>query len=238
LRVWAVAGWSGAQSGRPRAAKEQPHSMSHAESRITDFLRAKTSPSGRGWHQVALPYNLTPSRRRTGMATTHTEAPQPIDTERRLFAAWRAVVGCAAILVACAAVADGSDALASTPMVLAQAGSTGGTIGKQGKSASGGDAEPRQRPNSRTGEKSSSGSCQKIVGSWSWVAGFETVFSANGTGRNSSPFAGPCTWTCRGGIVIVNWSSLGVIDRITIAQDGDHLLITNSRGDTFAATRK
>jgi hypothetical protein len=172
------------------------------------------------------------------MATTHTEAPQPIDTARRLFAAWRAVVGCAAILVACA-VAHGSDALASTPMVLAQAGSTGGTIGKQGKSASGGDAEPRQRPNSRTGEKSSSGSCQKIVGSWSWAGGSETVFSANGTGRNSHPLTvGGCTWTCNGGTVTANWSSMGIIDRITIAQDGDHLLITNSRGETFAATRK
>jgi len=114
------------------------------------------------------------------MPTTDTEAPQPVGTARCLFAAWRAVVGGAGILVAGAAVADGSDALAGIPMVLAQAGSTGGTIGKQGKSVSGTETGDRRTPE----RKNSAGTGCKLGSTWSNVtsAGSSTwTISSDGT---------------------------------------------------------
>jgi hypothetical protein len=123
-----------------------------------------------------------------------------------------------------------------------QAGSTGGTLGKTDKSASGGD-ESGLRQTSKPGgprkadQKTARGSCQKIVGTWTWRGGLgETTFNAGGTGRNS--FQGGITWTCANGMVIANWPSVDIVDRITIAQDGNSLLITNSRGETFSVTRK
>jgi hypothetical protein len=118
------------------------------------------------------------------MPTTNAEAPQPIDTERRLFAAWRAVVGGAAILVACAAVVDGSDVLAGMPIVLAQAGSTGGTIGKQGKSASGSEPEDPSPTPQRPHRKNAAGAGCKLASTWSNVAPAGSsiwTISSNGT---------------------------------------------------------
>jgi hypothetical protein len=99
------------------------------------------------------------------MPTTDTEAPQEIDTERHLFAAWRAVVGGAAILVAGVAVTDGCDAWASMPMVLAQAG---GTIGKQGKSASGEDEQPSRRSQAKDSKVPEASGA--VAGHWRWSA--------------------------------------------------------------------
>lgn len=129
---------------------------------------------------------------------------------------------------------------AADRIALAQAGSTGGTIGKTDKSASGGDElgphQMSRTPGVRKGEaKSARGSCQNIVGVWTWMNGTETVFNADGTGRNS--FGGPCTWKCVGGAVVANWN-VGVVDRITISGDGKSVLVNNSNGDTFAGTRK
>jgi hypothetical protein len=59
--------------------------------------------------------------------------------ERRLQTICGAIVGVAAISVLASAVADTQSRGASMPIVLAQAGSVGGTIGKQGKSVSGGE---------------------------------------------------------------------------------------------------
>jgi hypothetical protein len=67
---------------------------------------------------------------------------------KRLLTIWSAIVGGAAICAAGTAFADTANTQGSVPIVLAQAGSVGGTIGKQGKSASGGEVEskPRRRP--------------------------------------------------------------------------------------------
>jgi len=58
-------------------------------------------------------------------------------TDKRLLTICGAIAGAAAVSVAAGAFADDTNKRAGTPMVLAQAGSTGGTIGKQGKSAAG-----------------------------------------------------------------------------------------------------
>jgi hypothetical protein len=126
----------------------------------------------------------------------------------------------------------------------AQAGATGGTIGKTDKSVSGdNDSGPHQAPRQPRAYKpdgqSTSSSCRKVVGNWSWKGGTaDAVFNSDGTGRLTWPFgAASCTWKCDGSGVIANWS-IGVVDRITISGDGNSLLINNSQGETFSSTRK
>jgi hypothetical protein len=126
-----------------------------------------------------------------------------------------AVVCCLAALVA------------ADRMAFGQAGSTGGTLGKTDKSASGGEESgphqtSRPRGARKANQKSTSGSCQRIVGSWSWHGGAQTVFNADGTGRNSAiTGTTTCTWKCVDGVVVANWGSLGIVDRITISGDGN-----------------
>jgi hypothetical protein len=78
---------------------------------------------------------------------------------------------------------------------LAQAGSTGGIIGKQDKSMSGGEeadrprAEPHPKRPAKVRETSSGRSCGSIVGRWSWYlgisesGGFCEVALTRGRGR-------------------------------------------------------
>jgi hypothetical protein len=132
--------------------------------------------------------------------------------------------------------------------VFAQAGSTGGTIGKTDKSISGGGtpSEPQHRPEGKrpphatvTSEKTSGHRCQKIVGGWTWNdAGGTTkaVFSHGGTGQNAARGL-TSSWTCSGdGIAIVSWSN-GISDRVTISRDGNSLSIANPFGGVFSAAR-
>src|SRR5664279_2559528 len=92
------------------------------------------------------------------------------------------------------------------PSALAQAGSTGGTIGKQDKSISGGEDTPRVPPHpkrsaTKSQETSSGHSCVRIVGKWTWYLGAtETVFNQDGTARNNG--GATATWTCTGGKVV------------------------------------
>jgi hypothetical protein len=57
--------------------------------------------------------------------------------EKRLPRIWGVIAGVAAISLAASAFAGETSVQVGTPMVVAQAGSTGGAIGKQGKEASG-----------------------------------------------------------------------------------------------------
>jgi hypothetical protein len=129
---------------------------------------------------------------------------------------------------------------------LAQAGSTGGTVGKTDKSLSGGeDARPTSQPNSQahvrqptTKEQRTGGSCGKIVGTWAWhylLGTSETVFRSDGTASNSGGITN--TWTCAGSIIVATWSH-GFVDRIKVSPDGSSLSITNNIGQSFSATRK
>jgi hypothetical protein len=101
-------------------------------------------------------------------------------------AAWRAAVGGTVISVAAAAFADDTNPRAGTPIVLAQAGSIGGTIGKQGKSASGGEdaapvrdsaaAKPRQAKSRTSADASgrAAGARFSIGGRWNWSGECQT----------------------------------------------------------------
>jgi hypothetical protein len=136
--------------------------------------------------------------------------------------------------------------LVSKHAVFGQAGSTGGTIGKTDKSATGGeetDAHPRRATLDKGSTKNA---CYKFVGTWAWLYGLgsETTINPDGTGRNSTGLT--VKWSCSGGEIVATWSHSGV-DRIKISPDGNSLSITVaecnsaplcSPGATFRATRK
>jgi hypothetical protein len=130
---------------------------------------------------------------------------------------------------------------------FAQAGSTGGTIGKQDKSISGGEDADRphtatqpKRPAEKTLETSSGRSCSRIVGTWSWYLGVsDVVFHKDGSAAH--PVSGSTgKWTCTGDRVNVVWSYQGTVrtDRITVAQDGNSILVVSPWGGGITFTGK
>jgi hypothetical protein len=135
---------------------------------------------------------------------------------------------------------------AGTSGAFAQAGSTGGTLGKTDKSVAGErDDEPPQthrisRPPPRPKDKAVSAqdsSCKDIVGTWKWYLGLsQTTFLADGSAHNSAGAAG--TWKCNGASVTATWEG-GVVDRYSVSRDGDSLFATSSWGGgvSFAASR-
>jgi hypothetical protein len=123
-----------------------------------------------------------------------------------------------------------------------QSGSAGGTIGKQGRSASDSEAAEPQRaqprtPGGATAAKPPAGggsSCGNLVGTWQGPTATST-FSSNGTVTSSSfPYSGP--WTCRNGQLVITWKDFGV-DRCQLSADGGQMTCTNALGISFARTR-
>jgi len=129
----------------------------------------------------------------------------------------------------------------ASAQVTAQAGSTGGSLGKKGKSASGGEeASPRQtKPRSKasaSAKTDSSKSCGNFNGTWtsgggSWLYGAnDTVFRSNGTARHSSGIVG--TWTCEDGVIDLDWKNWDH-DRLKLSADGKRLdSLAGGRGFT------
>jgi hypothetical protein len=140
-------------------------------------------------------------------------------------------------------------AFGNPPSAFAQAGSIGGTIGKQDKSISGGEeaekprAAPVPKQPAAKGQEASTGrSCGKIVGTWSWYLGVsQSVFHKDGTALH--PASGtPGKWTCAGNTVNVVWGSGAAArtDRITVAQDGNSIFVVSPWGGgiKFTGTRR
>jgi hypothetical protein len=103
----------------------------------------------------------------------------------------------------------------------AQAGSTGGTIGKQNKSVSGseeGTGRPLKSP-----RKANVSGCAKAIGTWGWFNGGTTIIKADGTATSEAATA---NWSCINGQVVITWST-GWNDRLSISADGNHLEGTN-----------
>jgi hypothetical protein len=126
---------------------------------------------------------------------------------------------------------------ANPSSALAQAGSIGGTIGKQDKSISGSEEAPRatshpKRLAARTQQTSSGRSCGRIVGTWSWYLGVSvSVFHKDGTALH--PASGtPGKWTCTGDTVSVVWGNGGAsrTDRITLSQEGNGIFVDSPWG--------
>jgi hypothetical protein len=154
---------------------------------------------------------------------------------------WRASIAFALLLALSHLV------FANTSSVSAQAGSIGGTVGKQDKSISGDEEADRpraaphlKRPASRAPEASSGHSCRKIVGTWSWYLGVsDSAFYNDGTARHSTSGA-TGKWTCAGGTVNVVWSYEGTVrtDRITLSQDGNSIFVVSPWGGGIKFTGK
>lgn len=130
-------------------------------------------------------------------------------------------------------------ACASENIIFAQAGSTGGSIGKQGKSASGGGEAPAPRrsappPSQITAPAPAASPCAKIPGVWSWFIGPDVTFHAGG--KLTSPLFN-ATWSCDNGKVVISWSH-GFVDRLTLSADGTHLSGTNQAGTAVSGIRK
>jgi len=139
-------------------------------------------------------------------------------------------------------------AFGSTSPALAQAGSVGGSIGKQDKSISGGEEAGRPRASSlpkRSAAKTetqSARSCNRIVGTWSWYLGItDSVFHKDGTALH--PQSGtPGKWSCAGNTVNVVWGSGGETrtDRMTLSADGNSIFVVSPWGGgiKFTGTRR
>jgi hypothetical protein len=119
--------------------------------------------------------------------------------------------------------------LANLSAAFAQAGSIGGSVGKQDKTISGSEeadrprAAPHPKPPAAKPQESASGhSCNRIVGRWSWYLGVsDSVFHKDGTALH--PASGtPGKWTCAGDTVSVVWATGATsrTDRITLLPDG------------------
>jgi hypothetical protein len=132
--------------------------------------------------------------------------------------------------------------LPAATTALAQAGSTGGTIGKTGKSVSGDEEQTNQSPkrrrmDSNTGARTKTSSCRRIVGTWSWPLGATVSFKEDGSSsRTFFGTVGTGRWVCSEDLVVITWK--GIVDHITISEDGNALFVSNSNGQTFTATRK
>jgi hypothetical protein len=140
-------------------------------------------------------------------------------------------------------------AFANASSALAQAGSVGGTIGKQDKSISGGEETDRPRAArhparsaAKAPETSSDRSCNRIVGTWSWYLGVsDSVFHKDGTALH--PASGTTgKWSCAGNTVNVVWGSGSAArtDRMTLSQDGNSISVVSPWGGgiKFTGTRR
>lgn len=138
---------------------------------------------------------------------------------------------------------------AGASSALAQAGSVGGTIGKQDKSISGGEEADRprvvplpQRSAASPRETTSGRSCNRIVGRWSWYLGVsDSIFRKDGTALH--PASGtPGRWSCAGNTVNVLWGSGpdARTDRMTLSQDGNSIFVVSPWGGgiKFTGTRR
>jgi hypothetical protein len=140
---------------------------------------------------------------------------------------------------------------ATSKASFAQAGSTGGTIGKQDKSLSGGEDTPSPRRDTRPAKPASPAAslsplreketrCMAIVGTWTWYLGItETVFNQNGSMRNSNGVTG--TWTCPRAPGSATWSNgPPATETYTMSQDGNSLSVVSAWGGgvRFTATRR
>jgi len=134
----------------------------------------------------------------------------------------------------------------------AQAGSAGGAIGKQGKSASGTEAptQPTARPapakkkraprvTDESGDEPPSkkgGGCGRLAGVWTangwWNAIFgrgDVVLSADGSARHNSGIVG--TWTCRSNNFVIDWKNWAHAEG-TLSADGNTITFSDGGGMT------
>ena len=135
---------------------------------------------------------------------------------------------------------------------FAQSGSTGGTIGKQDKSISGGDdpvvsphaapaSKPTSKPPGSAGPASQNGppqapKCSNIVGVWhSWASAVfgksDTTFDRNGTWSHRSGQGGK--WWCDGGQIILSKTGESGTAAYRFSPDAKQMIMISSGSVIF-----
>jgi hypothetical protein len=131
----------------------------------------------------------------------------------------------------------------SSGSALAQAGATGGTIGKRGKSASGNESQPAAKPAAapsaeRKNARKRATGCGRVVGVWEWndVFGSVETYRADGiiTSTSNSQTG---RWTCKGRQVDIHWPN-GDIERQTASPDFSKLHYVNKLGVATVGTKR
>ena len=123
-----------------------------------------------------------------------------------------------------------------TVSAFAQAGSTGGSVGKTNKSVSGGGTQNNNAP-SRTKRPSAGeigNACSHLPGTWSWYVGTSN-FSADHTVSHSWGNHG--TWSCTGTGATINWAD-GALDRLTLDSTGSSGSVLSTRWDITFPIKK
>jgi hypothetical protein len=133
-------------------------------------------------------------------------------------------------------------------IAMGQAGSTGGTIGKTEKSASGGEeAQPAtsskasRHASRRTGSKSFGDGCGRIIGVWTWrisIPSWRIVVKPNGVAYHSIDNGIKGAWSCDGDKVVFVWADGRYLDHVTLLPDANRLEGTNINGTKFTGTRE
>jgi hypothetical protein len=136
--------------------------------------------------------------------------------------------------------------LGCTDAVLAQGGSTGGSLGKTGQELSGSvtkESAPAPDKATRSAPKREQtrdqpkdrGGCDRLIGTWGWPLGNDVTFAKGGTARASNGDGG--TWSCANGVAVARWRS-GFTDHLTLSRDGGQVSAVNNIGFSFTASRK
>ena len=120
-----------------------------------------------------------------------------------------------------------------------QPGSTGGTVGKQDTSVSGGGTLEDSRPSIRKREPHPSvaknSSCERIAGTWQW-GGYAVVVKQDGSAHNSYGNVDG-TWTCKDRQYVFVWAGAFIM-RVTLSTNGNNVTGTNPLGAPFTGTRR
>jgi hypothetical protein len=114
------------------------------------------------------------------------------------------------------------------PPAMAQAGSTGGTVGKQDKSVSGGEEGPDARHTEKKSHRAvapkvSAFKCPNLTGTWNtWAAGMfgkgDATFNSDGTAMHGSGIPGK--WGCEDGHLFIRWAIDGRPGEVKLSRDG------------------
>jgi hypothetical protein len=138
----------------------------------------------------------------------------------------------------------------SAPCVAqVQPGSTGGSIGKQDKSISGGEETPVSHSLAKKLHQSSEANpatglgkgCGRIVGSWIWrasVFSWRIVVKPNGIATHSIDNGISGTWSCRDDNAVFVWANGKYLDHVTLLPEPNRLEGTNKDGVKFTGMRE
>ena len=129
---------------------------------------------------------------------------------------------------------------ANGSLALAQAGSTGGTIGKTGKSVAGGDEAKRPKParsTVRRRETVRASSCSKLLGVWKGALGGDIIYKSSGAVLGTLT-VNEGTWSCGNTGITVTWTKIPSADHCRLSSDGMLQTCTNNSGRSFTRSRK